>query len=217
MASHGSCDKVSKDIFMHLNDLKKQYFDGIYQTKALLIKNVPFTLKSGKQSHIYLNHRNFLSQSNYLTLIANLYHQLTKTIAGDYQLGIVDSIMSPIIVGAMSTKFNKDFVVIKKEPLKHGTQEYIYGNISKPIVLIDDMTSTGGTLIDAANKIRAKGGSVEHAIISAYRDKSAERQLEVNNIKLVSIASFDEILRYLEPHLTKEERHFVQLEHGLDI
>jgi len=200
---------------MSLDDLKKRYFEGIYQTKALLIKSKPFILKSGKQSHIYLNHRNFLSKSKYLTLVANLYHKLAKDITGDYQLGVVDSIMSPIIVGAISTQYDKDFVVVKKEPLKHGTQEYIYGDISKPIVLIDDMTSTGSTLIDAADKIRSKNGSVHAAMISAYRDDIALKQLEAKNINLISITSFDEILHYLGSSLTEEERHFVQLEQKL--
>ena len=201
---------------MNLSNLKRQYFDGIYQTKALLIKDKPFTLKSGKQSYIYLNHRNFLSQGKYLALIANIYHELAKNITDDYCLGAVDSIMSPIIVGAMSMHFNRNITVIKKESLKHGTQESIYGDIGNPIVLIDDMTSTGGTLIDAANKIRAQNGVVSHAIISAYRDNTAEQRLKENDITLIRIASFDEILHHLNDHLTDRDRHIIQQEYGAD-
>src|SRR3989344_4216583 len=121
---------------MQLDNLKSQYFDGIYKTKAFIIKEEPFTLQSGKKSHLYLNHRHFLSQSQYLTLIANIYHELAKHLPYDYQLGAVDSVTSPMIVGAMCALFNKNYVVIKNEPLKHGTQEYIYGNIQQPIILI---------------------------------------------------------------------------------
>lgn len=191
---------------MNLHRLKAQYFDGVYQTKALLIQDKPFTLKSGKKSHIYLNHRNFLSQSRYLSLVADIYHELASTIEGKYQLGVVDSIMSPIIVGAMSAQYGNDFVVVRKEPLKHGTQEYIYGEIKQPVVLVDDMTSTGGTLIDAAKKIRSREGSVQYAIISAYRDNTAIQNLQAANIETLSIASFDEILKYLDPILTEHER-----------
>ncbi|SEG40765.1 orotate phosphoribosyltransferase [Legionella quinlivanii DSM 21216] len=197
---------------MNLDHLKAQYFDGIYQTKAFLIKEEPFTLQSGKKSHLYLNHRNFLSQSNYLTLIANIYNELAKEIEHDFQLGAVDSVMSPIIVGAMSTIFNKDYIVIRSEPLKHGTQEYIYGDIKKPIVLIDDMTSTGGTLIDAAEKIRSKGGVIQHAIISAYRDSTAINNLKENGIKPFCIAGFNEILSYLDPILSEKEKQIIQSE-----
>jgi orotate phosphoribosyltransferase len=200
---------------MNLDSLKSQYFDGIYQTKAFLIKNEPFTLQSGKKSHLYLNHRNFLSQSRYLSLIANIYYELTKHLEYDFQLGAVDSVTSPIIVGAMCAMFNKNYVVIKSEPLKHGTQEYIYGNINQPIILIDDMTSTGGTLVDAAQKVRLKGGLVKHAIISAYRDESAINHLQSQDINLMCIASFSEILTYLSHSLTKNEKNIVKNELNL--
>ncbi len=196
---------------MNLDSLKSQYFDGIYQSKAFLIKEKPFSLQSGKKSHLYLNHRNFLSQNRYLSLVARIYYELCKNVEYDFQLGAVDSVTSPIIVGAMCVNFNKDYVVIKREALTHGTQEFIYGNINQPIILIDDMTSTGGTLIDAAEKIRSKGGVVKHAIISAYRDEFAIQQLKLKDIELLWIASFSEILAYLNRYLTENEKYLANI------
>ena len=196
---------------MNINQLKAEYIQGIYQSKALLIKEQPFSLQSGKRSHVYLNHRNFLSRSVYLSLVVNLYHELLKSVdITQSALGVVDSIMSPIIVGGMCAMFNYDYVVIKKTPLTHGTQEFIYGEIQKDIILIDDMTSTGETLIDAAEKIRAKGGVVHYAIISAYRENTAIKNLENENIKPITIASFDEILHQLSPSLTEKEKNILE-------
>jgi len=200
---------------MNLDSLKAQYFDGVYQTKSFLIKSEPFTLQSGKKSHLYLNHRHFLSQSRYLKLVANIYHYLTKQIEYDFQLGAVDSVTSPLIVGAMCAMFDKNYLVIKSEPLKHGTQEYIYGDLRQPVILIDDMTSTGGTLIDAAEKIRSKGGVVQHAIISAYRDNTAINNLKDKGINLLCIAGFSEILYHLTPILTQDEKQIVENEHQI--
>lgn len=202
----------NKEYFMNLDSLKSQYFDGIYQTKAFLIKEEPFTLQSGKKSHLYLNHRTFLSQNKYLKLVATIYYELAAQLKYEFQLGAVDSVTSPIIVGAMCGMFSKNYVVVKSEPLKHGTQEYIYGNINQPIILIDDMTSTGGTLIDAAEKIRLKGGSVKHAIISAYRDVTAINNLKSHGIELMCIASFAEISSYLSRSLTVNEKTLVHNE-----
>ncbi len=191
---------------MNINHLKSQYIEGIYQSKALLIKDEPFTLQSGKRSHVYLNHRNFLAHHAYLSLVANLNRELSKSIPGHYQLGAVDSIMSPMIVGAMSVMFNLDYVIIKKTPLTHGTREFIFGKIEHDILLIDDMTSTGDTLLDAAEKIREKGGTVSYAIISAYRDDTAIQNLKKQNIQPLTIASFDEIIEHLQPVLTTKEQ-----------
>lgn len=195
---------------MNINNLKLQYIEGIYKTKALLIKEKAFVLQSGKKSHIYLNHRNFLSNHTYLALIANIYQELSKFITDDYVLGVVDSIMSPIIVGAMSVKFKRNYVVTQKTPLSHGTQESIYGEVKNNVLLIDDMTSTGNTLIDAAEKIRAKGGYVQYAIISAYRDDEAIKNLKRANIELLSIVSFSEIINKLDHLLTALEKDIVQ-------
>jgi orotate phosphoribosyltransferase len=194
----------------HLEELKSRYVEGIYQTKALLIRETPFTLQSGKKSHIYLNHRNFLSQHNYLALVTQIYTELAKQIKGEFMLGAVDSITSPIIVGALSYQLKMDYVVLKRTPLTHGTQEYIYGKLAKPVLLIDDMTSTGESLIDAAEKIRQQGGVVTHAIISAYREMSAIHHLKAQQIEPISIASFAEIIERLLPGLTDKERAIVQ-------
>ena len=102
------------------------------------------------------------------------------------------------------------FLIVKKTPLKHGTQEYIYVQARHHTVLIDDMTSTGDTIIDAAQKIRANAGNVNYAIISAYRDKTAVQNVEEHGIKLLAIASFDEIINYLKPLLTTTENHIIQ-------
>jgi len=191
-------------------NLTKQYINGIYQTKALVIKENPFTLQSGKRSHVYLNHRHFLTDSYYLSLIAQLYCELIQHKTNDYCLGVVDSIMSPIIVGAMSALFKNDYVVIQKKAMTHGTQESLFGTFKKPIVLIDDMTSTGATLIDAGLQIRAQGGIVNFAAISAYRETSTLEHLQKHHITPLAIASFTEIINGLLNSLTAKEKMIVQ-------
>jgi len=201
---------------MNLNELKLKYINGIYETKAFLIKEKAFTLKSGKESHLYLNHRGFLSHHNYLSLIANIYGLLAEATKTNYQLGVVDSIMSPIIVGAMSHSLKKDFVVVKKTHLTHGTKDIIYGEINGEIILVDDMTSTGGTIIEAANTLRSVGGTVNHAIVSAVRNDTAETNLAKHQIKLWSIASFEEVITELGNSLTQEEKKIIALEHAIN-
>jgi orotate phosphoribosyltransferase len=196
----------------NIQKLRQLYVEGIYETKALLIREQPFTLQSGRQSHIYLNHRNFLAKSKYLTLVAKIYLQLIEEHLQDYKLAVVDSVMSPIIAGAMSTLSNKDLTIIKSSKMEHGTKEDIYGECTGEIVIIDDMTSTGGTIVEAAQKIRKAGATVNYAVVSACRDQSAKENVAKTNITLLSIASFDEILSLLELELSKKEKELVKLE-----
>ncbi len=202
---------------MDLHDLKQLYINGVYETKALLIREEPFTLQSGRQSHIYLNHRNFLAKDEYLVLVARIYMQLIEEVVPDCKLAVVDSVMSPIIVGAMCALANKDLVVIKSAKLEHGTKEDIYGDCSGEIVIIDDMTSTGGTIIESTHKIRKAGGSINYAVVSACRDRTANDNLAKENIKLLSIASFDEVISGLGSQLTGKEKELVKKEHALSL
>ncbi len=197
---------------MLLQDLKQQYVEGVYQTKALLIREQPFTLQSGQESHIYLNHRNFLANSKYLTLIAKLYLHLIEEKIKDYKLAVVDSVMSPIIVGAMCTLSGRDLTIVKANKLEHGTKEDIYGLCQGEIVIIDDMTSTGSTIVQAAQKVRQAGGLVNYAVVSAARDETAKRNLANERITLLAVASFDEIITSLTPQLNEQEKELIKLE-----
>ncbi len=194
--------------------LKQQYIEAIYKTKALMIKEEQFDLKSGGKSHIYLNHRNFLSNHKYLELIAKIYLKLLEDKVKDYKLCVLDSVMSPIISSVMSVLNKKDIVVVKDKKLEHGTKQDIYGEITGEVVIIDDMTSTAGMVIRAAKKIREKGGIVRYAIVSACRDETAKENLRKEGIELLNIASFKEIIDMLKPHLSDKEKEIVQKEYN---
>ncbi len=194
---------------MDLNQLKHAYIEAVYKTEALMIKEEPFDLQSGGKSHIYLNHRIFLSRYNYIELIARIYLELLAPLVKHYRLCAVDSVMSPILVGAMSVLDKKDIVVVKSKKSEHGVKEDIYGRIAGEVVVVDDMSSTGGTLLEAARKIREKGGLVRYAVVSACRDQRAHENLSKENLELLSIASFREIIDYLKPRLTPQEKELV--------
>jgi len=118
--------------------------------------------------------------------------------------------MSPIIVGAMSARAGIDTVVIKERKQTHGVKDDVFGDPLGEVILIDDMTSTGSTISDAAKKVRAHGGSVKRAIVSASRDQRAKDTLLNEEIELISIFTFDEIIKLLNSQLTARELELIQ-------
>ncbi len=193
-------------MLMSLEILKTQYIDAIYEAKALMISENPLTLASGGKSHVYLNHRNFLPHHQHLELIAKIYLKLLEPHVQDYKLGVVDSTMSPILVGAMSAIGRRDVVIVKVKKTEHGTKEETFGNISGEVVLIDDMTSTGSTLLEATPPLRERGSSIRYAVVSACRDETAKIKLGKEGITLLNIADFREIITVLNAKLTPRER-----------
>jgi len=195
-----------------LDKLKQEYIEALHKTEALMIKEEPFDLHSGGKSHIYLNHRMFLSRYNYIELIARIYLRLLASVVKHYRVCAVDSVMSPILVGAMSVLEKKDIVVVKSMKSEHGVREDIYGRIAGEIVVVDDMSSTGDTLLEAARKIRDKGGLVRYAVVSACRDQRAHENLSRVKLELLSITNFREIMDYLKPRLNTREKELVERE-----
>jgi orotate phosphoribosyltransferase len=197
---------------MSLEILKRQYIDAIYEAKALMISETPLILASGGKSHVYVNHRNFLPFHRYLDLIARIYLKLLEEHVREYRLGVVDSTMSPILTGAMSALGKRDVVILKIKKTEHGTKEETFGDIAGEVVLIDDMTSTGSTLLEATPPLRNRGAVVRYAVVSACRDETARNNLSEEGMTLLSIADFKEILALLNPKLSARERELVRRE-----
>lgn len=197
---------------MNTTELRQRYVEGIYETRSLLIREEPFDLKSGRTSHVYLNHNNFLVQSRYLAVVAELYASRIAALRPLCTLGVVDSIMSPIIAGAISVRHHSDIVVIKSHTMSHGVKDDIFGDPSGEVVLIDDMTSSGGTIREAALKVREYGGKISLAVVSASRDERAKDALRQHGIELVSLFTFDDIFELLEPRLSPRERALIVIE-----
>jgi orotate phosphoribosyltransferase len=197
---------------MSLEALKRRYIDAIYETRALMISETPLVLASGGKSHLYLNHRNFLPHHRHLELIAQTYLKLIEPHVQVYKLGIVNSTMSPVLVGAMSALAQRDIVLVNIKKTEHGTKEETFGEIAGEVVLVDDMTSTGGTLLEAAPLLRNRGGHIRYAVVSACRDETAGKNLAAEGIHLLNIASFREIVMALGQRLSEREKALVSLE-----
>ncbi len=196
----------------NLENLKNNYINAIYAEKAFLVKEEPFKLHHGGESHLYLNHREFLSKYKYLDLLANIYIGLIPKDLGDFKLGALDSQMSPVLCGLVAGKIKKDIVIAKENKTEYGLEQKIYGDPSGEIVLIDDMTTTGIMPINAAKELRKKGATVNYLIVSACRDLKAVENMAKENIKTMYVATFEEILKTLWGKLSDAEKNIVRKE-----
>lgn len=192
---------------MELEKLKSEYINAIYSEKAFLVKGKPFKLHHGGGSHLYLNHREFLSKFKYLDLLTNIYIELIPKELGDFKLGALDSQMSPVLCGLISAKIKKDIVIVKENKTEYGLEQKIYGDPKGDIILIDDMSSTGTMPINAAKELRKKGATVNYLIVSACRDLTAVENTAKENIKTLYIATFEEILKTLWDKLSEPEKN----------
>jgi orotate phosphoribosyltransferase len=197
---------------MNIDRLRKQYIGAIYKEKAFLIKKNYFRLHHGGESHLYLNHREFLSQYKYLDLLAQLYVEMIPKGLKNFKLGAIDSQMSPVLCGLIAAKLKKDVVIVKENKTENGLEQKIYGDSRGEIVLIDDMTSTGTMPINAARALRKKGAKVRYLLVSSCRDLSAAKNTAKAGIKTIYVATFEEILKTIWPKLSQSEKSIISAE-----
>lgn len=194
-----------------LQKLKQQYIDAIYKEGSFYIKEEPFLLRSGKKSHIYLNHRSFLTKHKHLKLVANIFLFMLQEKSNNFTFAAVDSLMSPILAAILSYMMNKDILQIKEQKPDSVTKEKTYGKViaGNEYVIIDDVVSTGSLIINASKEIKEKGGIVRCAIVCAVRDKNAIKEINDEGIEVLYIADFNEIISFLHPTLTEKEKELL--------
>ena len=155
--------------------------------------NAPFTLSSGLLSPIYCDNRLTLSFPSVRKLIAELLANKVKEkfpevthISGTATAGIPHAaFVSEILDLPMS--------YIRGESKSHGRKNLIEGLIKEEdqVVVIEDLISTGKSVIKAVNALREKGIRVlGTASIFTYELQKGIDQLHRNHIQNHSICTF---------------------------
>lgn len=170
----------------------------LLETKAVkLSPNEPFKWSSGWNSPIYCDNRITLSFPTERTFIKESLAQLVLDQFSDVE-AIAGVATAGIAQGALvAEKLNLPFLYVRPEPKKHGMKNCVEGsfNPSQKIVLIEDLISTGGSSIKAANNLIEAGGNVLGiASTVTYGFKTADDNFEEANIKLECLSHYDSII-----------------------
>jgi orotate phosphoribosyltransferase len=160
-----------------------------------------FKLSSGKESTYYIDLRTLPSFPTYFKMAINA---LKERVEQHVNLDSIDYICTIPTAGllyasALAYTLDKGMIYVRFEPKDHGTTQLLEGYL-KPgsnVLLLDDVVTTGRSLLHAASVVRSNGGIVEYALVLIDRCEGASRMLEGNGIRLVSVARIDEIAEIL--------------------
>lgn len=122
----------------------------------------PFIWASGLKSPIYCDNRLTISYPEIRTRIAKGIAGIirekypdTEVIAGTATAGIPHAAW-------IANKLNLPLIYVRTKPKDHGTGQQIEGRLIKgqKTILIDDLISTGGSVIQAVNAAKNEGADV---------------------------------------------------------
>jgi len=146
-----------------------------------------FTLASGKKSRYYVDKYSFETSPEVLKkIVAEIISKTTEEydkIAG-LELGGV------ALITALSLYTDKPFLIIRKKEKNYGTRSLIEGAMEEgdKILIVEDVTTTGSTLIHGIKVIERYGGIIKEIFIVVDRGEGAIERLKdlgYNNVKIL--------------------------------
>ncbi len=173
---------------------RKRLFDIICQKS--LISGEPITLTSGRISDYYFNTKPTMmdAEGSYLiaSLMLDVIQKTPATLAGGLEMGAVP-IAASISAVSHAQKRPVDAFFIRKQAKGHGTQSLIEGlprNESmsgRDVVVVEDVTTTGGSSIRAAKALKDEGANVHLVVTIIDRQEGAAEAFEAAGLKFIAL------------------------------
>jgi orotate phosphoribosyltransferase len=171
----------------------------IIKQKSLKREGGPFKLASGAMSDYYLDLKPTCFDPEGSALIAKTVYGVLREqpdfdAIGGLELGAV-----PIVVAVCAHSWADKPIagfVVRKEKKGHGTDQKIDGNFrpNSRVVLIEDVTTKGGSVMQAVRAVREKGATVNRVITIVDRREGAADNLGREGIELRAIFTRDDLL-----------------------
>ena len=170
--------------------------DGLLD--AGCVKFGAFTLKSGLVSPIYIDLRLLASYPVLLEKVAGAYQRLLDPLSFTRVAAIPYAAMP--IGTTICLLGGWPMVYPRKEVKNYGTQVPVEGEFAEGelVVLIDDLATTGGSKIEAIDKLSAAGLRVEDIVVLIDRESGAQQDLATLGYRFHAVFTLSQLLDYWE-------------------
>ena len=178
---------------------KEDIARGLLSIKAVFLKpDDPFTWASGIKSPIYCDNRLVLSYPEVRSLVEHAIADKVKelypeaeALEGTSTAGIAHAAIAADILGL-------PMGYVRGSAKDHGRKNQIEGRLEKgeKVVVIEDLISTGGSVLDTVEALRAAGAEVLGVVsIFTYGMKKGVERMAEAKVKSVSLTNLDTIAR----------------------
>ncbi|RDD54066.1 MAG: orotate phosphoribosyltransferase [Candidatus Korarchaeota archaeon NZ13-K] len=168
---------------------------GVLLLSRGMLRFGEFTLTSGRRSSIYVDLRPLPSFPEEFLLIAQ---EISRRI-GQGDFGVCGVAVGGLpLATAVSLNLRRPLIYVRRERKEHGTEGLLEGFLNRrSYVIIDDVATTGGSIMHAARVIREAGADVKEAWVVVDRMQGASESLKEEGIILRSLATLPEIVEML--------------------
>jgi orotate phosphoribosyltransferase len=179
-------------------DTARQIAEKLLEIDAVALRpDEPFTWTSGIKSPIYCDNRMTMSYPEvrrtiykaFAALICKQYPE-AEVIAGTATAGIPHAAW-------VAEELNLPMVYVRSKPKGHGKGNQIEGKLTEgqKVIVIEDLISTGGSSIEAANAVKEAGGDVRSVLaIFSYQFPMAEEAFTKAGFPFQTLSNYTVLL-----------------------
>ena len=178
-------------------DISVQVAKALLSVKAVFFRpDEPFTWASGIKSPVYCDNRLTLSAPEARIIVENGLAEIVKREYPDVEILMGTSTAGIAHAAITAHLMGLPMGYVRSGAKDHGRQNRIEGKLEKgqKTVVIEDLISTGGSVIDTVEALREAGADVLGvASIFTYGMQKGIDRLAAANVKNVSLTNFDVI------------------------
>lgn len=178
-------------------NIKEQIAKDLLSIGAVFLRpEEPFTWASGIKSPVYCDNRLTLTAPEVRNHVENALAETIKREYPDCQVlmgtstaGIAHAAITAHILGL-------PMGYVRSGAKDHGRNNQIEGKLEKgqKVVVVEDLISTGGSVLEVVNVLREAGAEVLGVVsIFTYGMKKGLERLAAANVKNISLSDFDAV------------------------
>ena len=195
----------------NMNNLENLIAKDLLSIKAVFFRpQEPFTWASGIKSPVYCDNRLTLTAPSVRNDVENGLAKLIKENYPDAEVLMGTSTAGIAHAAIVGHILQMPMGYVRSGAKDHGRQNQIEGKLEKgqKVVVVEDLISTGGSVIEVVNVLREAGAEVLGVVsIFTYGMQKGLDRLKEANVKNISLTNFDVIAEVAaeEGYIKKED------------
>ena len=150
-----------------------------------------FTLASGAKSTYYVDVKSAVTHPDLLSAVGS-------AVAGTYPFDVIAGVAVggvPLAV-AVSLTCGKPYVIIRSSEKGHGKKDLIIGEVrGKNVLLIEDVTTSGGSALYGIEVLRAAGARADRVVTVVDREQGAREMLKEHGAEIIPLVRISDLLK----------------------
>lgn len=172
---------------------------ALLEIKAVFLRpDEPFTWASGIKSPIYTDNRLVLTAPKQRNIVEDALAKRIRETFPDVEV-LMGTATAGIAHAALAAdRLGLPMGYVRASAKDHGRTNRIEGKLEpgQKVVVVEDLISTGGSVIEVVNALRAAGAEVLGVVaLFTYGMAAADAAMEAADVQLTTLTCFDDVVR----------------------